>query len=132
MTMPRRRSWPRKFADAGRGLRRSLRTQTSFAVHWTAVGAVVVVAAILRVSTVEWGLLILAMAGVLTAEVFNTAVESLARALDTGIHPRIRDALDMASAAVLVASLGAVVLGMVVLGPHLWRGICSLVVPGAY
>jgi diacylglycerol kinase len=44
----------------------------------------------------------------------------LARAVDTDFHPRIRDALDMASAAVLVAALTAVAIGCVVFLPHLW------------
>jgi diacylglycerol kinase (ATP) len=127
-----RRPWSRKFADAFRGLRRSFRTQTSFAVHVAAAVAVVAVAAILQVSPVEWALLVLAIGGVLAAEVFNTAVESLARALDTGIHPRVRDALDMASAAVLVASLAAALVGMIVFIPHIVRWICSGWVPGAY
>jgi diacylglycerol kinase len=128
----RRRPWSRKFADAFRGLRRSFRTQTSFAVHVATAVAVVAVAAILRVSPVEWALLVLAIGGVLAAEVFNTALESLARALDTGIHPRVRDALDMASAAVLVASLAAALVGMIVFIPHLFRWICSTWFPGSY
>ena len=125
-----RRPWSRKFADAFRGLRRSFRTQTSFAVHVAVAAAVVAVAAVLRVSPVEWAILLLAIGGVLAAEVFNTAVESLARALDTGIHPRVRDALDMASAAVLVASLAAALVGMVVFVPRLGRLLWPLVVPG--
>jgi diacylglycerol kinase len=131
MMLPRgRRSWPRKFADAFRGLRRAFRTQTSFAVHVAAAGLVMALGAALRVSPMEWGLLGAAIGGVLAAEVFNTALESLARALDTGIHPRVRDALDMASAAVLLASLTAVAIGLVVFVPRLGRLLWPLVFPG--
>ena len=93
------RPWSCKFGDAFRGLRRAVRSQNSFAVHLTVATAVIVAAAVLRVSLVEWCLLVGAIGFVLTAEVFNTAIESLARAHDVGRHPRIRDALDMASAA---------------------------------
>jgi diacylglycerol kinase len=110
------RPWLHKFADAFRGLRRAVRSQTSFAVHITVAAAVVMAAAVLRVSLVEWCLLIGAIGFVITAEVFNTAIESLARAHDVGRHPRIRDALDMASAAVLVASITAAGIGVVVFG----------------
>lgn len=114
-----RRSWSHKFRDAFRGLRRAFRTQTSFFVHvWVAV-AVVVAAALLRVSLVEWGLLATAIGIVLVAEIFNTAIESLARAIDVGRHPRIRDGLDIASAAVLVSAATAVVIGLLVLGSRL-------------
>ena len=90
-------------------------------VHLGVALAVVIVAAILRVSPVEWCLLSGAIGFVLAAEVFNTAIESLARAHDVGRHPRIRDALDMASAAVLVAAVTAAAIGAIVLLPRLWR-----------
>lgn len=88
-------------------------------MHLAVAAVVVALAAALRVSAVEWCLLAGAIAGVLAAEIFNTAVESLARAFGPGRHPRIRDALDMASAAVLVAACGAAVIGLIVFGPRL-------------
>ena len=115
----RRRPWTRKFADAFRGLSRAVRSQSSFLVHILVAAAVVGVAAVLRVSPVEWCLLVGAIAAVVAAEVFNSAVEALARAFGPSRNPRIRDALDMASAAVLVAACGAVVVGCIVFGPRL-------------
>ena len=110
----RRRSWAHKFSDAFRGLSRAVRSQSSFAVHLAVAAVVVALAAALRVSAVEWCLLVGAIAMVLAAEIFNSAVESLARALGPGWNPRVRDALDMASAAVLVAACGAAVVGLIV------------------
>jgi diacylglycerol kinase len=78
------------------------------------------VASVLQVTSAEWGLLVLAMGLVLAAETFNTAIESLARAVDTAFHPRLRDALDMASAAVLLAAGTAVVVGLIVFLPRLF------------
>ena len=105
------RSWSHKFADAFRGLRRAIRSQNSFVVHLTVAVAVIIAGVVLRVSLVEWCLLVGAIGFVITAEVFNTAIESLARAHDVGRHPRIRDALDMASAAVLLAAITAAIVG---------------------
>ena len=116
---PRRRGWGRKFSDAFRGVARAVRGESSFLVHGVAATAAVLLAAALRVEAVEWGLLGLAIAAVLAAEVFNTALESLARAFGTSHHPRIRDALDMASGAVLVVAGGAVVVGLAVFGRRL-------------
>jgi diacylglycerol kinase len=123
--MQPRRSWSHKFRDAFRGLRRAFRTQSSFFVHvWTAL-AVVVAAAVLRVSLIEWSLLAAAIGIVLVAEIFNTAIESLARAIDVGRHPRIRDGLDIASAGVLVSAAMAAVIGLLVLGSRAaaWLGL---------
>lgn len=112
----RRRSWLRKYANAFRGLSRAVRSQSSFFVHLWAAAVVVAVATVLRVSLVEWCLLAGAIGIVLVAEIFNTAIESLARAIDVGRHPRIRDALDMASAAVLLSAVVAAVIGGIVFG----------------
>jgi diacylglycerol kinase (ATP) len=117
----RRRSWTRKFADAVRGLCRAVRSQSSFFIHLWAAAAVIAVAAVLRVSLVEWCLLAGAIGIVLVAEIFNTAIESLARALNTGRHPRVRDALDMASAGVLLSAIVAVIIGGGVFGQRAGR-----------
>ena len=113
------RTWSRKFADAFRGLWRVVRTQSSFAVHLGMAGAVGAAGALFRVSPVEWCLLFVAIGLVLMAEIFNTAIESLARAPGSRRHPRFRDALDMASAAVLLAAITAVVIGVIVFGPRI-------------
>ena len=114
-------SWKNKFSDALRGLQRALRTQSSFAVHLLIACFAVVAAALLRVTTVEWGLLIAAIGMVMVAEILNTAIESLARAVDTQFHPRLRDALDIASAAVLIAAGTAVFIGLCIFLPPLYR-----------
>ena len=113
------RTWSRKFADAFRGLWRVVRTQSSFAVHLGMAGAVVAAGAFFRVTAGEWSLLVFAIGLVLMAEIFNTAIESLARAPGSRRHPRFRDALDMASAAVLLAAITAAVIGVIVFGPRL-------------
>ncbi|MEI6256687.1 MAG: diacylglycerol kinase [Planctomycetota bacterium] len=120
MKTQRRRTWLRKFADAFRGLSRAIRSQSSFAFHLFVAGAVVAAGAVSRVSAVEWGLLILAIGLVLSAEIFNTAIESLARGPGSRRHPRLRDALDMASGGVLMAAITAVLIGVIVFGPRLW------------
>jgi diacylglycerol kinase len=96
-----------------------VRSQSSFGVHLLAAGAVIVAGAVLRVSAGEWCLLALSIGLVLMAEIFNTAIESLARGPGARRHPRLRDALDMASGGVLVAALTAAVIGLLVLGPKL-------------
>jgi undecaprenol kinase len=106
-----RRTWYQKFRDAFRGLRVGIRGQSSFAVHVIMALAVGVVAALLRVSLIEACLLGLCIVAVLAAELFNTAIERLADAVDPDHNPHIADSLDISSAAVLVASAGAAVVG---------------------
>ena len=107
--------WRRKFACALRGLVVGVRLNNSFAVHLFAAGAVVALAMWINVSWLEWYVLLLCISTVLTAEFFNSALELIARSITVDEHPQIRDALDIASAAVLVASIGAAIIGLLIL-----------------
>jgi diacylglycerol kinase len=112
---PRRgRSWAEKFRDAFRGVGLGVRGQSSFRVHFFFAAAVIVAAAVMRVSLVEWCVLVLAIAVVLAAEMVNSALEFLARAITDEHDPRVAHALDVGSAAVLVAAVGAVIAGSLV------------------
>lgn len=110
------RGWLQKFGDACRGVKIAVRAEASFFVHLFVTAVVVLAGAVLSISTLQWCILILCITVVLAAEMFNTALERLARAVTRETDPEIRDALDMASGAVLLASIGAVIVGMFVLG----------------
>lgn len=105
------RTWTHKFRDAFRGVASAIRTQNSCHVHLFATVAVIVAGFVRNLSTSDWCLITLAIGGVWTAELFNSALESLARAINRRPDPHIATALDMASGAVLVMAFAAAVLG---------------------
>src|SRR5262245_24699648 len=105
------RSWLEKFRDAFRGLWLAVRSERSFGVHLPMAAAVAVLAATLRVSLVEDCLLGLCVAIVLAAELFNSSLERLARAVGREPNEHLASALDIASSAVLIAALGAAGVG---------------------
>lgn len=113
---PKPLTWAGKFRCAIRGLRVGSRGQSSFFVHLPMACFVLAAAAQLRVTTVEWCILVLCITIVLTAELLNAAMETMARAITRSYDPDIRNALDIAAAAVLVASLGSAVIGTLILG----------------
>jgi diacylglycerol kinase len=108
------RTWYEKFRDAFRGVRSGMRGQSSFQVHIIMAVAVIGVAALLRCSLFEWCILLLCIAGVLTAEMINSALEHFAKVVDKDHNPQLGEALDTGSAAVLFASLGAAVVGAII------------------
>ena len=114
-----KRTWLGKFGDSFRGLFRAISTESSFAAHLPAAALAVLAGWWLALSPGEWCLVAVAIGGVLVAETVNSAVEMLAKALDRGPDERIRDALDMASGAVLVAVGTALVVGAMIFGPRL-------------
>jgi diacylglycerol kinase (ATP) len=60
------------------------------------------------------------MAGVLAMEAMNSAVETCVNLAMPDQHPLAARAKDVAAGAVLLASLGAVAVGLILLGPKLW------------
>jgi diacylglycerol kinase len=113
------RSWVRKFREALRGVREGMRGQFSFVVHFVVAALVVTAGATMGLSLVEWCLLVLCIAGVITAELFNSALESTAKAITRDYNPHLRDSLDIGSAAVLAASIGAASVGAIIFGHRL-------------
>ena len=114
----RKRGWATKFRDALHGLGLGIRGQDSFLVHLPAGVVVMLTALALRLSIIECSLLALCITIVLTAELFNSSLERMARAIDGQHNVSLGQALDIAASAVLVASLGAAIVGSVVMGSH--------------
>lgn len=111
---PQRSGWGKKFSNALRGLRVGIQGHSSFFVHFFSTALVIAAALAMGMSLVEWALLLVCVASVLTAEMFNSALESMARAFERHPDPHVGDALDIASAAVLVCSVGAAVVGALI------------------
>ena len=107
------------FAYAGRGIAHLVR-EPNARIHLVATALVIVLAAALRVSLLEWAVLVLAIGLVLAAESLNTALEHLANAAVPSQHVLVGSAKDLGAGAVLVAALAAACIGALVLGPHLW------------
>ncbi len=120
MTSPLQR-WKKRFAYAFAGLFRSIRTEPSFWVHCPAAVLALALAWWLQLETWRFLAIILAIGGVFAAELLNTAIETIAKALHPEDHPQIGHALDAAAAAVLVTALTSVVIGVVVFAMPLWK-----------
>jgi diacylglycerol kinase len=114
-----RRPWRDKFRVALRGLKFGIRGHSSFAVHFFFAAAALSAAVALQINAVEWCLVILCIGLVLTAELFNSCVETLFRCLDEKTRDRAWPCLDIAAGAVLLASVTAAVVGLVLFLPKL-------------
>jgi diacylglycerol kinase (ATP) len=114
-----RQSLSNKFRFAWRGLRRGVRSESNFFVHLFMAVMVIAVAAVLGCTLIEWSLLVLCIGSVLAAEMFNTALEHLVKDISDKRTPFLADALDMASAAVLLTAVASAIVGTLVLGRRL-------------
>jgi diacylglycerol kinase len=109
-----RRSWVFKFRCAFRGIKFGVRGHSSFFVHFFFAALVVVAAVVLHCDLLQWCVLLGCIGLVLTAELFNSAVETLFRGLDEATKERVWPALDIAAGAVLMASLVSAVIGTLI------------------
>src|SRR5262245_8497709 len=81
-TRRQRRPWRTKFRDALRGVRLGVRGHSSFFVHFFCAALVIAAAAALQCGILEWALLVGCIGAVLTAELLNSALETLFHGLD--------------------------------------------------
>ncbi len=121
----RRRRWPTKFRDAIRGLKLGIRGHSSFCVHFFMAALVLAAGLVFQCSLLEWCILLGCIGTVLTAELVNSAIETLFRGLDGETQERTWPALDISAGAVLLAGLTAGAVGLMIFLPKLarWLGI---------
>ncbi len=101
-------------------MREAIWQERSFAVHLPVAVAVLACGAFFQVEMWEWLILILCISLVLTAELLNSALERLAKAVTSETNEQVRAALDMGAGAVLMAACGAVLCGSIIFVPHAW------------
>jgi diacylglycerol kinase len=129
MTQPRlpqeaqKTAWSKFIAGfhyAFSGLWYALRTQCNVKVHVVIACLAVAMGIVLRISAVEFAMIFVAIMGVFIAEMFNTVIELCVDLASPAYHPLAKTAKDVAAGAVLLSAILSVVIGLCVLGPHLW------------
>ncbi len=109
----------RSFEHAYRGIVSAVRTQRNMRFHVFAAVAVLVLSLLVGVSELELALLVLTILVVFVTEMINTAMEFVVDLVTSEYHPLARLAKDVSAGAVLVSSVGAVLVGYLVLADDL-------------
>ncbi|MBC2721054.1 diacylglycerol kinase family protein [Desulfosporosinus sp.] len=111
----------RSLNQAWRGMMYTLRTQKHVQFHVFAGSSVLLLAWWSEVTRYEWLILIFAIGSVISAEVMNSALETVVDMVQPNYHPLAGMAKDIAAGAVLVTAIQAAVIGMIVFVPALQR-----------
>jgi diacylglycerol kinase (ATP) len=88
--------------------------------HFISALVVLLTALFLQVSPIEFALLALSILFVLFAELLNTAVEAVVDLVSPGYHPLAKVAKDTAAGAVLMAAMGAAIMGYLILARYVF------------
>ena len=103
------------------GVRYAGASERNFRLEIMAAFLVVVLMFLLRVTSQEKAMLVFVIVGVLVLELVNTSIERVVDMLKPRVHPYARISKDVMAAAVLISSVGAVIIGFLILGPYLFE-----------
>ena len=110
----------RSFGYALTGAGGLMKAQPNLQIHVMVSIIAVALGLWLRLTNTDLALIVLCAFWVLAAEGFNTAIELAIDRFGEERHPLSGASKDMAAGAVLISSIGAAVVGLLVLGPPLW------------
>lgn len=109
------------FIFAWEGIAYVVHTQRNMRIHLGVATVVLLTAGALRVSRIELAILLLCIMAVTALEMLNTVVEAAVDLATEEYDARAKVAKDVAAGAVLATSVGAALIGVLILGPHLLR-----------
>lgn len=107
------------FGYAFSGLWYALRTQRNARVHVVLAAMATLLGLVLHISPLEFALIFIAISSVFIAEMFNTVFELCVDLASPDYHPLAKIAKDVAAGAVLLSAILAVIIALLVFGPHL-------------
>ena len=116
----------RAFRYAFHGWAYVLRTQRNAWIHSLVATLVILIGLWLQITVQDWAILVLTIAMVFTAEFVNTAIEAVVDLASPAHHPLAKVGKDVGAAAVLIAALAAILVGLLILGPPLWTKLSVL------
>lgn len=99
------------------GLVHLFRLEHNARIHAIAAILVVIAGCILEISSMEWVAIVICIGLVLVTETLNTSIENICDHLTTDIHPHIKIIKDLASGAVLISAITAVVVALIIFLP---------------
>ncbi|WP_431029757.1 diacylglycerol kinase family protein [Lysinibacillus sp. LZ02] len=110
------RKFIKSFGYAIQGIVTAMQEQ-NMRFHVLSAVVVIIVGTLTGLSVTEWLILVLMMALVIGAEMFNTAIERVVDLASPAIHPLAKQAKDIAAGTVLVFAVASVIIGLLIFLP---------------
>ena len=116
----KKRSLLESFSFAINGFVHSVRVERNMKIHVACAAIAISIGLFLRLSGVEFIFLILAISAVMLAELLNTCIEvAIDHTTNGEKHPNVKIVKDIGAGAVLVASVGALIIGLILFIPKI-------------
>ena len=99
------------------GIFSSIREERNLFIHVSIMTLVIISGFIFKINLYEWFTCIILFIIVISAELFNTAIETTVNLACKEIHPLAKKAKDISAGAVLITAIGASIIGLIIFIP---------------
>ncbi|CAN5173484.1 diacylglycerol kinase family protein [soil metagenome] len=109
------------FGYSMNGIKHAFTYDQNLRIHTTIALLVIIFSIVLHVTPFEKGLLGVVMVQVIVTEMINTAIENMVDLITKEHREEARIAKDVASGMVLITAISAVIIGLLVFLPYIFR-----------
>ena len=108
------------FKYAFNGIFTSFKTEKNMKIHLIIAILVVVLGFVLKISKIEWIICTVVISIVISAELFNTAIETVVDMITIEKNEKAKIAKDVSAGAVLITAIGAAIIGLIIFIPKIY------------
>lgn len=117
----RKHSLPQSISLAFFGILRTIRRERNIKIHLSTAFLVVLLGVMVRLSRVEWLIIVLIIFVILAAETLNSAVEEICNLLKEKLNLGYEETKlirDISAGAVLLLAMASVIIGLIIFLPY--------------
>lgn len=107
------------FKYAISGIITSFKTERNMKIHILVMILVIIAGIIFKLSLLDWIILVIMFGLVISAELFNTAIETTIDMITKEKNEKAKIAKDVAAGAVLVLAVASVIVGLIIFIPKI-------------
>ena len=107
------------FRYAIEGFISSFKTERNMKIHILAMTIVIALGIFFKLNKIEWCIITIAIVMVISAEFFNTAIETVVDMVSPQKNLQAKLAKDIAAGAVLVFAIGSAIIGLIIFIPKI-------------
>lgn len=109
----------KSFGYAFKGIDDVISSEPNMKIHVSVAILVVIMAILLKISRIEWIILVLLIGLVLAAEVINTTIENLVDMYTKDYNERAKVVKDTAAGTVLILAITSAIIGLMIFVPKI-------------
>lgn len=101
------------------GLKDVFQNEIHFKIHISITLLIIALSILLKLSTIEWSIILMSIVSVLSLEIINTSIEIMCNYVQPQQHPTIKRIKDLSAAAVLTTVVGVIIIGLIIFIPKI-------------